>query len=206
MGEQDGRQHLERDREHLRRDAVAGLLLGDHVVLPGRRALPAVLGWPRATGPARRRTAPVAIRRSGERLVLTSPVLVDGGGGDDVDRREVVVAPLRRRVLVEPRAGLGAEVDRPRHRPAPRAVTERDPEDVEGVVPGDPPDRLVGQPGQRVGHEVDGLAGALGVRPVRAGQQTIHPDVLEQRSHVVLPERRDPHVLAEHPPRGWCSK
>ena len=48
--EQDRRQHLEGNGEHLRGHAVAPLLGGDDVVLPRRRAVPAAFLGPGSTG------------------------------------------------------------------------------------------------------------------------------------------------------------
>ncbi len=55
-----------------------------------------------------------------------------------------------------------------------------------------------GSPARVSVDEIGRLACAFGVRPVRAQQQPVDPDVGRAVRHIVLPERRHPDVLAEH--------
>ena len=107
--EQHRRRHLQGDGQHLGRDPVAGLLLGDDVGLPRRCAVTAVLDRPRPSGPAGVEQLPLPGAGDLEGGGLPRVVLLDGRGRHDVGRGEVLRAALGRGVVVEPGPHLGPE-------------------------------------------------------------------------------------------------
>ena len=110
VGEQDGGQHLERHRQHLGGDAVARLHLSHHLVLPSRRAVPAVFDRPRATGEPGVEERPPPVLGHRQRVAFTLPELSAGRRAHDVHRREVAGVALLRGIALEPRLDMGAEL------------------------------------------------------------------------------------------------
>ena len=90
--EEHRRQHLERDGQHLGGHAVAALLLGDHLGLPRRAAVPAVLHRPGAAGPAGVEELTLPPPRDREGRVLLRLVPVRGRRRHEVSGREVLRA------------------------------------------------------------------------------------------------------------------
>ena len=105
-------QHLYSDGKHLCGRTDAGLLLGDHVVLPGWAAVAAALLGPRTSGESRLEEALLPAARHCECTVLALTELLHRPSGNDVDGREVLRPALGWRVLCEPSPDLDTE--RPR--------------------------------------------------------------------------------------------
>ena len=108
--EQDRGQHLQRDREHFRGDAVLRLLGGDDVVLPRRRTVPAALDRPRAPSETRVEQPALPGARDVSRVLLARLVLLRRRRAHDVDGGEVVGVALLRRVGLEPGTDVRLEL------------------------------------------------------------------------------------------------